>query len=226
MIEPVLGSGGVVRPPDTFFPALARLCEEFGWLLGVDEVKTGCGRSGAFLASERLGIAPDLVCLGKGLGGGVMPIGAVLGSERVLGEFDDVATGSTWAWLPASCAVALAFLDELLAPGVLDHVLEIERHSLAVFGALAERFAAIGDVRAVGALTAIEFVTDRESKQRDTELQDAVAHEAFARGLLTDSSTTSLNIQPSLVTPLNVIDTAGEIVADSIVAASRNGGGR
>jgi 4-aminobutyrate aminotransferase-like enzyme len=219
VIEPVLGSGGVVTPPPSFFPALTELCAEFGWLLCADEVKTGCGRCGAFLAVQRLGVEPDLVCLGKGLGGGVAPIGAVLGSEQVLGAFDDTSTGSTWAWLPMSCAAALAMLDELARPGVLDHVLAIEDRSRVAFGALAGRFDAIGDVRVAGALTAVEFVRDRDSRRRDTRLQDLVATEAFARGLLTDSSTTSLNIQPSLVTPLEVIDQAAGIVADALAAA-------
>ena len=225
VIEPVLGSGGVVTPPQSFFPALAELCAEHGWLLCADEVKTGCGRCGTFLAVERLGVTPDVVCLGKGLGGGVAPIGAVLGSERALGGFDDVSTGSTWSWLPFGCAAALAFLDELHRPGVLGHVLEIEERSRAAFGALAGKFDAVGDVRSAGALTAVEFVRDRASRQRDTALQDTVAAEAFQRGLLTDSSTTSLNIQPSLITPLEVIDQAADIVADSLTAAlSRTGG--
>jgi 4-aminobutyrate aminotransferase-like enzyme len=207
-----------VRPPATFFPALAALCEEHDWLLCADEVKSGCGRAGAFLAVERLGVNPDVICLGKGLGGGVTPIGAVLGSERVLGDFDDLSTGSTWAWLPAACAAALAFLDELTAPGVLDHVLAIEERSQRMFGALAERYQAIGDVRSVGGLTAVEFVLDRVTKDRDPELQEAVAREMFRRGMLTDSSTTSLNIQPSLITPLEVIDQAAAIVDESIAA--------
>jgi 4-aminobutyrate aminotransferase-like enzyme len=195
------------------------LCAEHGWLLCADEVKTGCGRCGTFLAVERLGVTPDVVCLGKGLGGGVAPIGAVLGSERALGGFDDVSTGSTWSWLPIGCAAALAFLDELHRPGVLGHVLEIEERSRAAFGALAGKFDAVGDVRSAGALTAVEFVRDHASRQRDTALQDTVAAEAFQRGLLTDSSTTSLNIQPSLITPLEVIDQAADIVADSLTAA-------
>jgi 4-aminobutyrate aminotransferase-like enzyme len=223
IIEPVLGSGGVVMPPPSFFPALAALCAEHDWLLCADEVKTGCGRCGTFLAGERLGIAPDLVCLGKGLGGGVAPIGAVLGSERVLGAFDDVATGSTWAWLPAGCAAALATLDELAQPGVLEHVLAIEERSLAAFGPLAGRFEQVGDVRAVGALTAVEFVADRASQERDPDLQEAVAFEVLARGVLTDSSTTSLNIQPSLVTPLPVIDETAAIVAAAIEAVITTG---
>jgi 4-aminobutyrate aminotransferase-like enzyme len=218
IIEPILGSGGVVVPPPSFFPALAELCAEHDWLLCADEVKTGCGRTGTFLAVERFGVDPDVICLGKGLGGGVTPIGAVLGSERVLGSFDDVSTGSTWAWLPMSCAAALAMLDELTRPGVLEHVRAIEARSREVFGALVDRFGVLGEVRCAGALTALEFVTDRVSKQRDLELQHEVAVEMFARGLIADSSTTSLNIQPSLITPLDVIDQAAGIVTDAMTA--------
>jgi 4-aminobutyrate aminotransferase-like enzyme len=226
MIEPVLGSGGVVEPPPSFFPALTALCREHDWILCADEVKTGCGRTGTFLAVERLGVEPDLVCLGKGLGGGVAPIGAVLGTERVLGSFDDVATGSTWAWLPGSCAAALALLDELHRPGVLEHVRAIEERSRSAFGALAEQFEAIGDVRSVGALTALELVRDRRTRDRDPDLQEAVAHEMFLRGLLADSSTTSINIQPSLITPLEVIDQAADIVGAALSAASPHQEGR
>ncbi|HEX3929220.1 MAG TPA: aminotransferase class III-fold pyridoxal phosphate-dependent enzyme [Nocardioides sp.] len=221
VIEPVLGSGGVIEPPPTFFPALQDLCREHDWLLCADEVKTGCGRTGTFLAVERLGVRPDLVCLGKGLGGGVAPIGAVLGSERVLGAFDDVATGSTWAWLPGSCAAALAMLDELHRPGVLEHVRAIEERSREVFGALAEHHQALGDVRSVGALTALELVRDRTTRERDPERQEAVSAAMFRRGLLADSSTTSINVQPSLVTPLEVIDQAASIVDAALAEVER-----
>ena len=80
MIEPVLGSGGCVAPPDSFWPALVDLCREHGWLLCADEVKSGIGRSGELFAVDHWGVAPDLICLGKALGGGAMPIGALLGS--------------------------------------------------------------------------------------------------------------------------------------------------
>jgi Fe-S cluster biogenesis protein NfuA len=111
VIEPIIGSGGVQIPPDGFWPALVELCREHGWLLCADEVKSGMGRTGTMFAVEHWGVEPDLMCLGKGIGGGVMPLGAVLGSERAMGGYDDVPTGSTWAWLPAACAAALATLD-------------------------------------------------------------------------------------------------------------------
>jgi 4-aminobutyrate aminotransferase-like enzyme len=223
LIEPVLGSGGVVAPSAQFWSALTALCADFDWLLALDEVKTGFGRTGRMFAGEEWELRPDLMCLGKAMGGGVMPIGAVLSTERVLGSIDDISTGSTWAWLPAACAAALATIDALRAPGVLEHVREIETASRTAFGSLAERYRVVGDVRVKGCFTAIEFVADRTSKQRVPDFQDAVARSCLARGLLADSSTTSYNIQPSLVTPVDVIAQAGEIVAeaiDEVLAAS------
>ena len=219
VIEPVLGSGGCVAPPDSFWPALTELCREFGWLLCADEVKSGMGRSGHLLAVERWGVEPDLICLGKALGGGVMPIGALLGTEAALGGFDDVPTGSTWAWLPASCAAALATLDLYADEPVLENVRELERLAAGRLGELRDRFDRIGDVRAVGCFQAIEFVRNRETAERDPELQDAVSAELLRRGVLADSSTTSLNIQPSLVLPPARLDRAYDLVGEAIEAA-------
>ena len=219
MIEPVLGSGGCIAPPDAFWPALTELCREHGWLLCADEVKTGLGRSGHLFAVERWGVEPDLMCLGKALGGGAMPIGALLGSEAAIGGFDDVPTGSTWAWLPASCAAALETLAIFEREPVLENVRELEALGAARLSELAGRFDQIGEVRAVGCFMAVEFVVDRETKERDTELQDAVALAACRRGVLADSSTTSLNIQPSLVMPPAALEQALEIVAESIGVA-------
>ncbi len=146
IIEPVLGSGGCIAPPDAFWPALTALCSEHDWLLCADEVKTGFGRSGTMLAVERWGVEPDLICLGKAMGGGVMPIGAVLGSEAVLGEVDDLSTGSTWAWLPGSVAAALATLDAYEREDVLGNVAELE--AVAATGARrARRLATSGSAR-------------------------------------------------------------------------------
>ncbi len=199
VIEPVLGSGGCIAPPDAFWPALTELCAEHGWLLCADEVKTGFGRSGHLFAVQRWGVEPDLMCLGKALGGGVAPIGAVLGSEVALGGFDDVPTGSTWSWLPSAAAAALATIGIYEREPVLENVRELERVGSERLGALAERHACVGEVRAVGGFQAIELVRDRETKERDRELQDATWEQAVRRGVFTDSSSTSLNIQPSLL---------------------------
>ncbi|HET6831142.1 MAG TPA: aminotransferase class III-fold pyridoxal phosphate-dependent enzyme, partial [Solirubrobacterales bacterium] len=220
--EPILGSGGCIAPPDAFWTALRELCAEHGWLLCVDEVKSGMGRGGTMLAIERWGIEPDLICMGKALGGGVMPIGAVLGSEAVLGAVDDLSTGSTWSWLPGSVAAALATLDAYEREDVLGNVARLEAVAAKRLGELAERHERIGEVRAVGCFQAIEFVRDRESKERDPRLQDAAARAALERGILADSSTTSLNLQPSLLMPPEALEVAYDLVAvavDEAIAA-------
>lgn len=218
VIEPVMGSGGCVAPPDGFWAALGDLCREFDFMLCADEVKTGFGRTGHMFAVERWGVEPDLMALGKSMGGGVMPIGAVLGTERAM-DFDDVSTGSTWSWLPAACAAALETLDVFEREPVLDNVRVLEAAGLQALEGLMDRYSAIGDVRAVGCFLAVEFVKDRVTKERDLDLQERVAWGCLRRGLLVDPSTTSLNLQPSLTMPVEVMDTAMAILDEAIAEA-------
>ncbi len=218
IVEPIVGSGGVLVPPDSFWPALQELCREHDWLLCADEVKTGFGRTGRMFAVEHWGVRPDLICLGKGMGGGVMPIGAVVGTERAMG-FDDVPTGSTWAWLPAACAAALRTIEIFAEEDVLGNVRALERVAVEELGRIAERHEQVGDVRVRGCYQAIEFVRDRQTKERHLELQERVAREALGRGILADSSTASYNIQPSLVMPPDELRHALAIVGDAVDAA-------
>jgi 4-aminobutyrate aminotransferase-like enzyme len=198
LIEPVLGSGGCVAPPETFWSALRDLCDEHGFLLAVDEVKCGYGRAGTMFAVERWGVRPDLIALGKAMGGGVMPIGAVLGTEAAM-DFDDVSTGSTWSWFPAACAAALETLAIFREEPVLENVRALEAVGREELDVLAARFGSVGDGRSVGCFQALELVRDRATKERDPDLQERLAWGLAERGILADSSTTSLNLQPSLV---------------------------
>jgi 4-aminobutyrate aminotransferase-like enzyme len=216
VIEPVLGSGGVVVPPDGFWTALRALCDEHGWLLCLDEVKTGFGRTGRMFAAELWDLQPDLMCLGKAMGGGVMPIGAVLGSDAVLDSFDDVSTGSTWAWLPAACAVALRSLEVFEEDEVLANVRALEDVCLEVLTPLVDRYEQVGDVRVQGCFTGIELVSDRTSLHRAADLQEALARAILNRGVLVDSSTTTLNIQPSLVMSPTALRAALAFVCDAV----------
>lgn len=221
LIEPVLGSGGVVVPPDTFWPALTEVCRRHDWLFCLDEVKTGFGRTGEMFAADLWGLEPDLMCLGKAMGGGVMPIGALLGNERALGGFSDLSTGSTWSWLPAACAASLAFLDLIEREDMLGNVRALHDVAVSILGPLTERIAEVGDVRVQGGFAAIEFVRDPNTKERGQELQDAVAAGCLRRGVLVVSSTTSLNIQPSLAMPPDAYAEALGRVLDAVEAALR-----
>ena len=225
LIEPILGSGGCVAPSQEFWDALVALCEEYGWLLAVDEVKTGFGRSGEMFAVEKWGIQPDLMCLGKAMGGGVAPIGAVLGSERAMAGYDDMPTGSTWSWLPWACAASLATIEAFENEPILENVRALEAVGRERLGAIMESYPQIGDARAFGGFQALEFVRDRESRERDSELQHLAGRKAKELGILTDSSSASLNIQPSLVMPPEVfgaaLDRIGEAVGLAVAELGR-----
>jgi 4-aminobutyrate aminotransferase-like enzyme len=216
LIEPILGSGGCVAPSQEFWDALVALCDEYGWLLAVDEVKTGFGRSGEMFAVEKWGIQPDLMCLGKAMGGGVAPIGAVLGSERAMGGYDDVPTGSTWSWLPWACAASLAVIEAFENEPILENVRALEAVGRDKLGAICDRHPQVGEARAFGGFQALEFVRDRESRERDPELQHLAGRKAQALGILTDSSSTSLNIQPSLSMPPDAFASALDRIAAAV----------
>ena len=122
------------------------------------------------------------MALGKAMGGGVMPIGAVLGTERAMG-FDDVSTGSTWSWLPAACAAALETLRIFRDEPILEQRARAGRGGAASAGAAVGAIRGIGDVRVIGCFIAIEFVKDRVTKERDLDLMERVALGCLRRGL-------------------------------------------
>jgi acetylornithine/N-succinyldiaminopimelate aminotransferase len=126
MLEPVQGEGGVVVPSPDYLRELRALCDARGVLLILDEVQTGMGRTGTLFAFEQAGIRPDILTLGKGLGGGV-PLSAML-CRREVSCFSPGDQGSTYAGLPLTCAVGLAVLRALTAPGFLEHVVAAAQH--------------------------------------------------------------------------------------------------
>ena len=162
--EPILGRGGCVVPPDAFGPLLGALCGEFGALLVADEIWTGLGRSGEWLFSRARGASPDLVCLGKGLGG-VLPLSACVGSERVMGAWsraEEVVHTATFAGAPLACAASLATLEDIEARGLVERARRVGSELARQLDAVLERgrsSVASGGVRGAGLMLAIELGT-------------------------------------------------------------------
>ncbi len=138
-IEPVQGEGGVVPPPAGYLAGLRALCDRVGALLVADEIQTGVGRSGRFLAVQHAGVAPDVVALAKGLGGG-FPIGAMVCHERFADTLPPGSHGTTFGGNPLAAAAALAVLDTLDRTGLLDHVTRVGQHLLGGLTRLAEKY--------------------------------------------------------------------------------------
>jgi 4-aminobutyrate aminotransferase-like enzyme len=159
VVEPALARGGVVFPPDDFLGALASLCRARGALLIADEIFTGFGRTGARFAFERAGVTPDLVCLGKALGGG-MPISACIGPLDVMKAWGDPGKEAihtaTFSGHPIACAAALATLDVLDEEGLYERAELNGANALAELGAL-RRHPSVRDVRGRGLLLGVEL---------------------------------------------------------------------
>jgi acetylornithine aminotransferase len=119
LVEPVLGEGGIIIPDDDYLPGLRKICDDNGWLLMLDEVQTGNGRTGAYFAYQHTDILPDVVTTAKGLGNGV-PIGACLARGEAATTFQPGNHGSTFGGNPLVCAAALAVLDTLDRDGLIE----------------------------------------------------------------------------------------------------------
>jgi 4-aminobutyrate aminotransferase/(S)-3-amino-2-methylpropionate transaminase len=199
VVEPIQGRGGVIVPPDGFLTGMRAVCDETGVLMILDEIYTGFGRTGTMFACEREGVVPDLLCIGKALGGGV-PISATIGTARVMDAWP-VSTGealhtSTFLGNPLACAAALANLEQLAQLDLVARVRAREPHLAARLRELL-RYRTVTDVRGRGFLWGVEFA------------DAAVANRVVVRGLalgvvLLQSGPTGTSI--TIAPPLTIDD--------------------
>ncbi|MDW1469734.1 putrescine aminotransferase [Klebsiella pneumoniae] len=186
ILEPIQGEGGVILPPAGYLPAVRKLCDEFGALLILDEVQTGMGRTGKMFACEHENVQPDILCLAKALGGGVMPIGATVATEEVFSVLFDnpFLHTTTFGGNPLACAAAQAAQKgDMLLDG---------------FRLLAQEYPdLVNEVRGKGMLMAIEFV--------DNEIGYDFASEMFRQRVLvagTLNNAKTIRIEPPLTLTL------------------------
>jgi 4-aminobutyrate aminotransferase / (S)-3-amino-2-methylpropionate transaminase / 5-aminovalerate transaminase len=183
VIEPVQGEGGFVVAPQEYLAGVRRLCDEHGIVLIVDEVQTGFGRTGKLFAIEHYGLEPDLLVVAKSIAAG-LPLSGVIGKAEIMDAPADSAIGGTYVGNPVAQAAALAVLDVLEEDRLVERAAELGEVIRARMEAWQERFAAIGDVRGLGAMLALELVRDRATKEPAAELASAVVEAAAGRGLL------------------------------------------
>jgi adenosylmethionine-8-amino-7-oxononanoate aminotransferase len=169
IMEPVGGaSTGALVAPDSYYGRVREICDEFGVLLIYDEVMSGAGRTGRFLAAEHWGIKPDIIALAKGLAAGYAPLGAMLADDPIIERVLDAGGfqhGYTYAGNPLACAAGLAVTRELLEQDLMGRAERLGRLLRAELVALMDEFAFIGDVRGKGLLLAFELVADRATMQ-------------------------------------------------------------
>jgi len=183
VIEPVQGEGGFIVAPPEFLQGVRALCNEHGIVLVADEVQTGFGRTGRMWGIEHSGVEPDLVTLAKSIAAG-LPLSAVVGKAEIMDAPGDSAIGGTYVGNPVAQAAALAVLDVFEEEDLTARAVAIGERIRSRMLAWQERWDAIGDVRGLGAMMAIELVEDRETKAPAAELASRVVEAATERGLL------------------------------------------
>lgn len=163
VLEPIQGEGGVVIPPRGYLKRVRQICDNKGALLVLDEVQTGIGRTGKMFCCEHEKVTPDLLVLAKALGGGVMPIGAVVGKERVFKTLfpNPLLHTTTFGGNPLACAAALATLDVVEEEGLAERAARLGADFLVRLGRLQERFPdVIQEVRGLGLLIGLELTDE------------------------------------------------------------------
>ena len=210
--EPVQGAGGVIIPPETYWPEVQRICDKYGILLIADEVICGFGRTGNWWGFETLGIEPDIIPMAKGLSSGYAPIGAVAIADHVIDVIDasggEFAHGFTYSGHPVACAVALENIRIFEEEDLVGNVQKIAPHFSSRLQSLADH-PLVGEVRSIGLLGAIELVKDKSTRQRFEEVGRAgglCRDHCMANDLIMRACRDTMVLSPPLVITEEEID--------------------
>jgi putrescine aminotransferase len=204
VVEPVQGEAGAIVPPPDFWPRLRDICSRFGVLLIADEVQTGMGRTGKMFAVEHWDVVPDIMCLGKALGGGVMPLSAFMSTPEIwkVLEPNPFIHSSTFGGNPLACAAGIAAVNVTLEEDLPGQAAATGEYLMAELRKLQRHYAEhLMEVRGLGLLIGLEFV--------DTEFGYAVSAGLFKRGVLvagTLLNAKTLRIEPALNIPRPLVD--------------------
>lgn len=204
IMEPVMGDFSVVYPPDEYYGRVGEICRRYGLLFIVDEVTTGFGRTGKLFASEDWDPQPDILCLGKTISGGYVPLSATLATERIYQRFlgpDKYFThGSTHSGHPVCAAVGLAAIDIILDEDLPENASRVGDYLKSRLMELMDKHEIIGDVRGQGLMLAMELVKDRQTKEPLPNAEAIeIAQDVILRGMWFSVSGNSFRLFPPLI---------------------------
>jgi putrescine aminotransferase len=214
LLEPIQGEGGVNIPDDDYLPGVRALCDEFGSLLILDEVQTGMGRTGKMFCCEHYGVAPDLICLAKAFGGGVMPAGAVVGRREIFSRLFDnpFLHTSTFGGNPLACAAALATINVLIEERLPERAAIMgDRMLSGIRRAVEGHEDLVVGVRGKGLLMALEF--------RDHETGFELGKRMLDRGVLVSGTLVNarvIRVEPPLTITEEEADYVCQALAESL----------
>jgi 4-aminobutyrate aminotransferase len=213
--EPIRSTPYIPKPE--YWQSIRRACDRYGALLIFDEIPHCLGRTGKMFTFENFGVTPDMVVIGKGLGGGIFPLSALIVREELDVAGDRALGHYTHEKSPAACAAALATIRYVEKHKLAEHAAELGRYALERMYAMKGRHPLIGDVRGLGLFLGIELVKDRTSRERASDEAEAVMYAALTRGLsfkLTMGNI--LTLTPALIITKEQLDRALDILEDAI----------
>jgi putrescine aminotransferase len=226
--EPIQGAGGVIVPPENYWPLVRKICDKYGVLLIADEVVTGFGRAGAMFGTRLWGVNADLWCLAKGISSGYVPLGATAIGKKVAEVFDADASGAasvshgyTYSAHPVAAAAALATLDVIEELDIPGNAAREGAHLHSRLAGFTERFGFVGDVRGRGLMAGIEMVADKVARipvPRTSDIPARVAREAYRRGLMVRISGPNMILSPPLVISRAEVDLMVDVLEQSFQA--------
>ena len=222
ILEPVALEAGVWIPPANFVRGLKKLSDKHGWFFIADEVEAGLGRCGTMWSIEHFGVAPDMMSIGKALGGGLMPISAVLGDERAMSEHEVVA-GTTFGGHPAACVAARTAIDIMVRDRIAERSAKVGAKALKRVKEW-EDLPLVGETRGLGLAIGVELVTSKKSKARALKTTRSVFFDCVQHGAipLYDYDMNVLRIQPPLTIEEDELDRALDIMEDCLRRASHH----
>ncbi len=204
-------------PAPEYWQAVRRACDRHGALLILDEIPHALGRTGAFFTCENFGVVPDILVIGKGLGGGVMPLAALIARDGLNVAADRALGHYTHEKNPVSCAAGLAVIEEIEERGLVAWSRELGAWALGRLREMMDRHPLIGDVRGLGLLMGVELVRDRVTRERAIEETEAVMYAALDRGLNFKTAMGSvINLSPPLIISREEMDQALAILESAI----------
>jgi 4-aminobutyrate aminotransferase/(S)-3-amino-2-methylpropionate transaminase len=204
IMEPVQGEGGFVFPSKRFVQGVKRICEQHGILFIADEIQTGFGRTGKMFAMEHFDVVPDLMTMSKSIAAG-LPISAVTGRAEIMDAPEPGQIGGTYGGSPLGCVAALKVIEMMEQDGLIERANVIGEKVVARLKRMQQKHEAIGEVRGLGAMVALELVKDRKSRTPDDELTGRIVQECYRRGVITLSAGLFKNVI-RILTPLVITD--------------------
>src|SRR5271165_2178103 len=224
IVEPMQGTAGNVIPADDFIHAVREIADEFGALLIADEILTGFGRTGTMWACDQFDLKPDIMTIGKGIGGG-FPLSAVASSlERMSAKpfGEPSGSSSSYGGNPLAAAAGLGAVEAILDEKLVDNSARVGALMLDALKRLQDKYRFIGDVRGRGLMIGVEMVADRTTKAPlDKTITRALFHEALERGLITMSYAHVIRINPPLIISEDEAMRGVDILDQSFAAISR-----